>query len=118
MGLGHDGLRILLAKPVSKGGADIDVTKLNDGDLVMCLNGAGDKLKVIGHNGLVVGYLKMPRKERIMYDALQYIPQTFGGKGFDYNAACKRALDERLGKYAPKKTGPIETARAKQAAGL
>lgn len=117
MGLGHDGLRSLLAKPVDKGGANINLDTLNDGDLVMCLNTLGDKLKIIGCRGLVIGYLKMPKKHRIMMEALQYIPHTFGGKGFDYDAACRRSLEERMGKFKAH-TSPLDAARAKQASGL
>lgn len=106
MGLGHDGLRKLLVRN------DIDLDNLRPGDLIMCLNGQGDKLKVIGFKGLVLGYLKMPRGQKIMGEALRYIPQTFGGSGFDYDAACRRALQERIGTYPRPKTGnPVQQAR-------
>lgn len=117
MGLGHDGLRLLLAKAVSKGGANTDVTSLQDGDLIMVLNTKGDKLKVIGCKGLVIGYLKMRKGERIMKDALQYLPATFGGNTFDYDAACKLVLEERLG-HTKSNAGSLNTARAKKSAGV
>lgn len=97
MGLGHDGLARLLKKPVRQGGADLDLHDLAMGDLVMCLNGKGDKMKVIGHKGLVLGYLKLPRGQKIMAEAIQFIPNTFGGDGFDYDQAVRRALSTRLG---------------------
>lgn len=115
MGLGHDGLRELLAKPERQGGADLDLEDLSEGDLVMCLNGHGDKMKVIGHKGLVLAYLKLPNKARIMGEAIRYIPATFGGEGFDYDRAVKQALTERL---AIRQSGPLKEARAKVAAGL
>lgn len=117
MGLGHDGLRKLLAKPVERGGADLDLDALAPNDLVMCLNGHGDKMKVIGHKGLVLGYLKMPNKQRIMREAIQYIPSTFGAGEFNFEAACRRAIEERLGRNRPA-SGPLNAARAKQAAGV
>ena len=92
MGLGHDGLRTFLKKY-----AKLDLDSLEEGDLVMCINKHGDKLKVIGHRGLVLGYLKMPGNAKIMKEALQWIPNTFGGSGFDYDAACKKVLEKRLG---------------------
>lgn len=92
MGLGHDGLRVFLKKY-----AKIDLENLGEGDLVMCINKHGDKLKVIGHRGLVLGYLKMPGNTKIMREALQFIPQTFGGAGFNYDSACKQVLEKRLG---------------------
>lgn len=117
MGLGHDGLRALLAKPANKGGASLNLDDLRTGDLVMVLNTAGDKLKVIGHKGLVIGYLKMPNKAKITLDALKFIPETFSGQGFDYDAACRKSLDERFGRARPS-TSPMDIARAKQAAGV
>lgn len=97
MGLGHDGLARLLKKSERQGGADIDLHELAPGDLVMCINTQGDKMKVIGHKGLVLGYLKLPNKRKIMAEAIQFIPETFGGEGFDYDAAVRRALTTRLG---------------------
>lgn len=90
MGLGHDGLRELLKKN------KIDVSTLMQGELIMCMNKKGDKLKVVGFGGIVIGYLKMPKGDQIMKEALQYIPQAFGSEGFDYNKACRKALENRL----------------------
>lgn len=113
MGLGHDGLAKFL-----KSHAKIDVKGLQDGDLIMCINSRANRLKVIGGKGLVVGYLKMPNEERIMQEALQYIPRTFGAGGFDYDAACKKALEERFKLPSHRPKGPLEIARAKRVAGV
>lgn len=99
MGLSHDGLARLLKTKLK-----LDITELADGDLIMFINRRGDKMKTYGARGLVIGYLKMPDGNRIMKDALQYIPRTFGAKGFDYDAACKAALDARLQKHYTMKT--------------
>jgi hypothetical protein len=112
MGLGHDGLKVFLQEH-----ADIDISAMHGNDLVMCLNGKGDKLKVIGCKGMVFGYLKMPRGQKIMGEALRYIPETFGHSGFDYDAACMRALTSRMGATAIRR-GPLNTARAAREAGL
>jgi hypothetical protein len=111
MGLGHDGLKDLLKR------AKIDVSKIEDAELVMCLNTKGDKLKVIGCKGMVLGYLKMPNGQKIMKEALQFIPRTFGSGGFDYDAACKSALDEKLN-IRTRVVGPIKAAQAMREAGL
>ncbi len=112
MGLGHVGLAKLLKK------AGVDVLKLEPGELVMCLNKHGDKMKVLGCKGLVLGYLRMQHNQRIMHDALQFIPQTFGGGNFNYDAAVKKALTQRLAEYpVPKpKVSPLDAARAAKSA--
>lgn len=91
MGLGHDGLSKIALK------GKIKLQELNESDLIMFLNTKGDKLKVLGAQGKVVGYLRNPDKRPIMREALQYIPHTFGASGFDYDAACAAALQQRLG---------------------
>lgn len=89
MGLGHDGL----AKIAMKG--KVKLAELAADDLLMFLNRAGDKLKVLGAQGRVIGYLRMPGQRKIMREALQYIPATFGAKGIDYDAACIEAFKTR-----------------------
>lgn len=90
MGLGHKGLSDL-AKA-----SKVNPDKLGDKDLLMFLNKAGDKLKILGAQGKVLGYLKMPSNRPIMREALSYIPLTFGADGFDYESACKMALEKRF----------------------
>lgn len=103
----HDGLRRILDQE-----AKIDVRNLAPGELVMCVNKRGDKMKTIGTYGLVVGYLKMPKGERIMMEALKYIPMTFGAPGgFDYDKAVRAALREKF-KLKIKQNSPLQTARA------
>lgn len=91
MGLGHTGLCELAQK------AKINVNSLAEDDLLMFLNKHGDKMKLLGAQGRVIGYLKLPDRRPIMKEALQYIPKTFGSSGFDYDAACLKALQKRLG---------------------
>jgi hypothetical protein len=88
--LGHEGLMHLCKHKFS-----LDLAKLDDRDLVVFLNRGKDKLKIVGRQGIVLGYVRLP-KGRLMLDAIQYIPETFGGKGFNYDAALKKALAERL----------------------
>lgn len=91
MYLSHDGLAEMARK------AKVKIEELEEGDLLMFLNRAGDKMKLLGAQGKVIGYLRMPKQQKIMREALQYIPATFGAKGFDYDAACKKSLEQRLG---------------------
>lgn len=113
MGLGHDGLT-LVAKKFS-----VDPARLGDGEIVMFLNRGRDKLKIMGKQGKVIGYLKMPNKSRIMLDAIQYIPQCFGADGsLNYDAAIKKALEERLAKQRSKPTSPLQAFRAARQAGV
>jgi hypothetical protein len=91
MGLGHDGLVAIAVKN------KIKINELSEEDLLMFMNKRGDKLKVLGAQGKVIGYLKLPNNRKIMGEALQYIPQTFGSSGFDYDQACRAALTRKLG---------------------
>ena len=99
MGASHDGLTRLAEK------AKLDVTTLQDGDMLMFLNRKCDKLKVLGARGKVIGYLRMEKGQRIMRESIQFLPRTFGAGGFDYNRAVSMALDQQLSKRLPfKKT--------------
>ncbi len=92
MGLGHLGLELLARKNFG-----IEAKNLGPGEILMFLNRKRDKLKILGAGGHVVGYLRMPHGQRIMLEALQYIPQTFGHSGeINYSASLKRALAEQL----------------------
>lgn len=114
MGLGHDGIARLCLEQFK-----FDVTKLGEDMLVMCLNRAKDKLKIIGCQGKVVGYLKNPKGRKIMMEAIQFIPTTFGANGFNYDDALKKALSERLVRTASQqRVGPLQAYRAMERAGL
>lgn len=91
MGLSHDGLGRVAAR------AKVKLDTLEDGDLLMFCNRKGDKMKVLGARGKVIGYLRMPDGNKIMRDSLQFIPHTFGATGFNYDAAVSMALEKRLG---------------------
>lgn len=114
MGLGHQGLA-LLCKTKFK----LDLNKLEDGTLVMFINRDKNKLKIIGHQGIVLGYLRMPHERKIMMEAIQYLPQTFGATGWNYDEALKKALESRLvQKTSSTKVGPLQLYRAMERAGL
>lgn len=75
MGLGHDGLT-LLAKRFK-----IDLRTIQEGELVLFMNRAKDKLKVLGPGSIVLGYIKMTKGRRIPLDAIQWLPKTFSMTG-------------------------------------
>lgn len=89
MNLSHRGLAEMAVK------ARCNPETLSEEDLLMFINKAGDKLKILGGGSKVIGYLNL-KGRRIMMDAIQYIPQTFGSTGFDYDQAVRTALTKRL----------------------
>jgi hypothetical protein len=102
MGLSHDGL-CKLATKLRK-----DPKTLEPGELILFLNRGRDKLKTLGAGGIVIGYLKMPNKRKIMLDAIQFLPQTFGAKGFDYDGALSMAIDKALQNKIKDKESPFK----------
>lgn len=99
MGQGHDALSRMADEQ------GIDAYTLPAGQILMFLNKRKDKLKILGHKGLVVGYLKMPAGERIALDAIQFLPQTFGADGeINYPQALRRSLEQRLSGTPPRST--------------
>lgn len=91
MGLGHHALAELIRVKLHK-----KVSDLTFGQVILCLNKKGDKLKAIGAQGMVLGYVKTPTGQKLMLDAVQWLPKTFGAAGFNYDAAVKKVLVERF----------------------
>ncbi len=91
MGLGHLGLSLIAKK------MKIDAGQLGPGSTILFLNRAKDKLKMLGANGQVIGYLKMPQGRKIMLESLQFIPQAFSRDGsIHYEKALTLALEKVL----------------------
>lgn len=113
MGNGHLGLASVAKK------FKCDLEKIDGQDVVMFLNSAGDKLKIVGAKGTVVGYLRMPKGRKIYLEAIQWLPQTFHASGrIDYDAACKKALERALVREHGGTVSPLEAYRAAKLAGL
>lgn len=113
MGLGHDGLTAVARKFKKNPEA------LQDGELLMFLNRRRDKLKIMGSAGRVIGYLKMPKGNKIMLEAIQYIPQAFGASGINYDYALRSALQSRLVRRVEEsRRGPLQAWRAALHAGV
>jgi hypothetical protein len=103
MGLAHEGLRLLIKKNFK-----VDVGTLAADELVLCLNHKGDKLKVVGGHGLVIGYIRAPGGQKLMRDALRFLPATFGGQGFDYDRAVKMAIEAHSWRRERKTTNVLK----------
>lgn len=113
MGLSHVGL----AKISEKFGTKVE--QLGGDSLLMFLNSKGDKLKILGKQGQVLAYLRTKNGQKLALDAIQYIPQTFGGGSFNYEAALQTALNKRFErKNAQIASSPLQLFRAKERAGL
>lgn len=95
MSLGHDGL-VSICKQLK-----INPDTMKDGDLVLFVNRARNRLKLLGPQGIVLGYLKMPNEQRLPLEAVQYIPRTFTANGrVNLGAAVEAYLVDRLKKRA------------------
>jgi len=93
--LGHEGLIRQLNRSAYFRERKQKVEELPVGSLVYCLNTQETKLKALGGKGMVVGYLRTPGNRKLYREALQYLHETFGADGFDYDAATKKALAKR-----------------------
>ena len=112
MGLGHDGLTALAMK------LGIDPSKLQAAELILYINRAKDKIKILGKEGKVLGYLRFPKGKRISTEAIQFIPQTFSDSGeINYDAALKEALGKILGGES-KTASPLQIYRRMKSSGL
>jgi hypothetical protein len=113
MGLGHPGLSELARK------FKLYPEKLAPQECIVFLNRAKDKLKVMGSEGRVIAYLRMPRGQRMRLESIQYIPQIFAATGkIDYDAACKESLIRSLGTGKEGKPTPSQIYQAARSAGV
>ncbi len=92
MGLGHPGLVDMARKH------GVHAEKLEPNELILFVNTAKDKLKLLGGNGKVIAYLRSPNKQKLNISALRFIPLIFSARGvIDYNQALKMELTRTLG---------------------
>lgn len=105
MGFGHDGLKLVAKK------FGFNTDKLEDHQLILFINTKRDKLKLLGAKGTILGYIKMPGSRSLPAGAVQFIPQTFAGKGhIDVDAAIHKYLETKLAKRGNPRS-PLEVAR-------
>lgn len=88
MGNGHDGLNKIL-QGVKKANLIFARALKADPGLILFINRAKNKCKVMDDSGLVVGYLKTPH--RFTQLNLDSVAATFGGS-FEYSNSVKSAL--------------------------
>ncbi len=108
MGLGHAGLAELAKK------LKVDPASLEPGQLLLFINNAQDKVKIMGGRGTVIGYYKHPRG-RINLEALQYVPASFGGGEIKFDTALRRAVTGQLARKRSANASPLEVYRASRA---
>lgn len=93
MGSGHDGLALVAKK------FKVPVGSLGANEVILFLNRAKDKLKILGAQGMVLGYVRMPQGRRLPLDAIQYIPQCFSNDGrLDIESAISKSVTKAMEK--------------------
>lgn len=91
MNLGHDGLNKIAGK------FGVEFENLQPGDCALFLNTQRDKLKIVGAKGIVLGYLKMPKGQRMPLEAVQYVSQAFSSDGtVNLDKAIRTHVAEKL----------------------
>lgn len=119
----HEGLREFAKK------RGVRWKSLRPGDIVAFLNTKRDRVMVLGvldeeDSFGLMGYYRSPHG-RVAPEAIQYIPEVFGGGRFDMNAATRKALTEilerkekrkrkRLGRVAARNRGDGITAHERE----
>lgn len=92
MGLGHPGLTATARK------LKVHPEKLGDQELILFLNRAKDKFKVMGSQGKVVCYYRTNSRNPVSLNAIQHLPRIFAQTGrVDYEEALREDLRQRLG---------------------
>lgn len=92
----HDGLTRIAKKE-----AGIDTAELSKGEMLLFLNRANDKIKVLssigkGPRNIVLAYWRGKPGQAIDRLAIQYIAQAFNGTAINYTDALKRAMEKRF----------------------
>lgn len=99
----HEGL---LAQAISRGATK---KQLASGNVVVFLNSKKSQVAILGFKNTedkfgVLATWKSPHG-RVPMDAIQHIPEFYGGEGFRMESAVKKALEKLLAKRK-KKTAP------------
>lgn len=91
MGKGHEAL-FLIAKRLG-----VNLGTLPEKSLVIFINRARDKMKILESSGVVLGYIRMPNGEKLPLGAIQYLPQAFSANGrVDVDGAVKLFIQAKL----------------------
>lgn len=91
MSSSHDGLGRIARK------LKIAIDTLERNDLIVFLNRAKTRMKVLGGAGSIIGYVRMPKNQVLPLDAVQYLPEVFATTGkIDVAEAIKKSVTARL----------------------
>lgn len=74
-----------------------DPRTLDNGDFLFFLNTKQNQFKLLGPNGILVHW-KAPDNRRVEIRAIEFLPEAFNGKEFDFNIAVKKSLVKTLGR--------------------
>ena len=90
---GHEGLKLQIARQ------KLDLSTLEEGDLVVFINNARDKIKVFASGPNLFAYYRAPKGSKIDLKAIQYIPRAFQYRGLiDYEQSLKEMLEREVKK--------------------
>jgi hypothetical protein len=74
--------------------AKIDAGKLSKGDLLVFLNHSLTAFKVLAGNSYLVYFNN--QKRRVPLEALQYLPEFFGGSEMSFQKAVEKSIRSKL----------------------
>lgn len=94
MGNGHDGLNRVIAVHKRKNPLFAKTLQIEAG-LILFLNRARTKCKLMGENQAVMGYCRLPGGAKLTQKAIDQIPAVFGGS-LEHSKATQRALKALL----------------------
>ena len=111
MRLAHEGLQLIAKKH------GITTGSLSNGEHVIFLNHAHDKLKLFSANN-VITYLRMDRGRKIDLRVIQLIPSIYGAMGgIDYARGIEQVIRKELG-IKEKKAIKVEYNASQSAIGM
>lgn len=84
---GHPGLQVKAAK------ADVDVTEINPGELVLFINKKQTAFKAFAHNNTLIYYKH--QRGMLNLEAIKYLPTCLNGSELNYDRALAKVF-ERL----------------------
>lgn len=108
MGLSHDGLCEVI-RLMKKKNPLFAKTMQIEGGLILFVNKARTKAKLLSESGNVFAYLRIPGDRRLTEESLDELPASFGGS-VEYAKAAKTALKNLLQIEKSNRVSPISKA--------
>lgn len=92
----------------------IDLDTISDDFVVILMNKANTAFKILVDNSYIVYFKNNGRK--IPLEAIQYLPEKFGGSEMQYNNAVRKTLQDRMARKLSGKKQVIRRPAAEQRA--